>query len=634
MITWIRKKSSGLFMTIVMGLLIMAFALWGVGDYFNQSGSDDLATVNGEVISFSEFTTGFANYRQSMLQQFGEGFDPSYFDSPILRRNYLESMINSELLRQVADQNGYTVTAQELRETIEEAPSFKDANGNFDKKLYASFLAQTNQSAQSLQAKLAAEQASQVLSGMFDQSSFITPLEAQQMAQLNKQTRSVEYITISPEQFKATIELTDAEIETYYQDNSSQYMTEEMLSVNYIELMADDVAASIEIDEADALQYYEDNQAGYGLPEQRKAAHILLNDDDGVESLLQEIQDKLAAGEDFAALAETYSQDPGSASNGGDLGWVSPSDMVAEFDEALFAMEVNTTSDPVKTQFGYHIIQLNEIKAPELEVFEAVKDEIVSALQAREAENLFVNTTDSLSEQVLDAQSGLEQVAENNDYELKTTELFTRAGGEGIAANPDFITAAYSVNVKEGTLNSELIYINDTHVAFLHLNELKPSALKPLEEVRESIVTALTNQKAAEAADALANEIVTQVTSGESTLSDLATARELELVTNEAVSRTGSALPFNLAKGIFDLGRPVAGEASVHVLDGNADDAVVVNLLAVNEADLDAIEDIATEAAQLTRNIRTNEQQLMIQALRQSADVVINENLLSQANQF
>lgn len=623
-----------MFMTIVMGLLIMAFALWGVGDYFNQSGSDDLATVNGQVISFNEYTTGFANYRQSMLQQFGEGFDPSYFDSPILRRNYLESMINSELLRQIANDNGFAVTAQELRETIEEAPAFKDENGNFDKSLYAAFLAQTNQSAQILQAKIAAEQAGQVVSSMFNQSSFVTPLEAKNMALLNNQTRSVEFINISTAKFIDTVEVTDEEITAYYESNSAEYMTEEMLSVNYVELKAEDVAAGIEVDEAVALQYYEDNKESYGAPEQRKTAHILINDDDNADATLEEIQNKLAAGESFIDLAKTYSQDPGSASSGGDLGWVSPDDMVPEFNDALFAMDVNTVSEPVKSQFGYHIIQLNEIKAPETQVFEAVKFDIIQALQARESTGLFVNEANRLAGLVLDAQSGLDQAAETMGIELKTSEMFTRNGGEDLASNPDFIAAAFSTNVKEGTLNSDIINITDTHVAFVHLNELKPAVVKPLEDVRETIVTALTEQKAAEEAQLLATNLAEQARENNQDLSELATSQNLELTTDEAVTRSGSSLPFNLVKSIFDLGRPSGNESSIHVLDGNGSDAVVLKLMSVNQADLETIEDISTESAQLTRNVKTNEQQLMIQALRQSANVVINEELLAQAGQF
>ncbi len=469
---------------------------------------------------------------------------------------------------------------------------------------------------------------------MFDQSSFVTPLEAEQMALLNKQTRSVEFITIPASKFTESIEVTDEEINAHYETNSALYMTEEMISVNYIELKAEDVAAKIDIDEADALQFYEDNKDGYGAPEQRKTAHILINDDDNAEATLEEIQNKLAAGESFADLAEAYSQDPGSASTGGDLGWVSPDDMVEEFNDALFAMEVNTVSEPVKSQFGYHIIQLNDIKAPEIQVFEAVKGDIIQALQASEAESLFVDEAGRMSELVLDAQSGLDQVAETMDVELQTTEFFARNGGEGIAANQDFIAAAYSTNVKEGTLNSDVVYITDTHVAFVHMNELKPASVKPLEEVKDSIVTVLTEQKAADEAQALALTLAEQAKEDDQNLVDLATAQELEVTTEEAVTRTGSSLPFNLVKSLFDLGRPASDEPSIHVLDGNGSDVVVLKLISVNQADIESIENLDTETAQLTRNVKTNEQQLMIQALRQSASVVINEELLAQAGQF
>lgn len=634
MLTWIRKKSTGMFMTIVMILLIAAFALWGVGDYITQSGNDSLATVNGEKISYTEYVNQFANQRQQMMAQFGEGIDPSIFDSPVMRRNFLESMINSELVRQVATDNGYTVTPEQIRKTLEEAPAFKDENGQFDKSLYAAYLSQTNQSAQMLQMRLAQDQAGQALNGIFDQSSFVTPHESKQMAMLNKQTRDVEYVTISPDKFMEGIEVPDEEIEAHYNDNSNLYMTEEMISVNYIELKAEEVAESIEIAEADSLSYYEDNKDSYQTPEQRLTAHILINDDDEAEKTLEEIQNKIAAGEDFAELAKTYSQDPGSADSGGDLGWVSPGDMVEEFNDALFAMDVNTLSEPVKSQFGYHIIQLNEIKATSTPVYEAVKDDIVQALQAREAETLYLDKATELAGSVLDAQSGLDQAAEENGYELKTTEFFPRSGNTSpLLSNQDFLQAAYSDDVKENLMNSDVINISDTHSVFIHLNDVKAAELKPLEDVKESIVTTLTNQKANEEARTLADNMLAAVNTTEQSLSDVAQANELELQTAEAVTRTGSALPFNLVKNIFELGRPTA-DSGIQLVEGNGSDVVVLKLLAVNEVDLEAVEDLSVESAQLGRNIKSNEQQLLIQALRQAASITINEDLLAQSTGF
>lgn len=615
-------------MTIIMGILILAFALWGVTDYITQSGNDKLATVNGETISYNDFNTQFNTYRQNMMSQFGEGFDPSYFDSPILRRNFLESMINSELIRQVAKSNGYTVTPQEIRQTIEEAPAFKDANGQFDKTLYANFLNRTNQSAQLLQMKIENEQAGQALNDVFDSTSFVTPYEKQEMALLNKQTRDINYINISQQQFIEQVQLSDEEIQTYYNDNSSQYMTEEQVAVNYIELQAEDVAQGIEITDAEALDHFENNKNLFSKPEQRLASHILIND--GEESVLEEIQAKLSAGEAFADLAKSYSQDPGSAEAGGDLGWVSPGDMVEEFDAKLFSMEAGTVSEPVKTQFGTHLIQLNEIKESAPAIFEEVKSDIVQELQAIQSETVFLEHVTELSEAVLDAAAGLEAAADATGLSMKTTELFSRSGGLGIAANQDFINAAFSSAVKDELMNSDAINLSDTHIAFMHISEIKEAELKPLEEVKANIVTQLENQKAAEMAEDLANRLLEQYKSEGKSLQVLAEENQLEMLSEQAVPRTGSSLPFNLVRALFEMPRPADGTATVDVLQGNGSDQAVVELTAVNEADLASIENIDTEAAQLTRNVKNNELQLLIQALREDASIFVNEDMLNQ----
>ena len=528
--------------------------------------------------------------------------------------------------------NGYTVTADEIRQTIESAPAFKDENGQFDKSLYAAFLSQTNQSAQLLQMKIAEEQAGQALNGMFSTSAFITPFEEKKMAQLNKQTRDIEYVTISPSDFLEQSTISDEEIQSYFDENSSQYMTDEMVAVNYIELNAQDVAQGIEISEADALEYFEANRSAYVQPEQRLASHILLTNDDSSDEVLAEVQAKLAAGEEFAELAKTYSQDPGSGAAGGDLGWVVPGDMVEEFETALFAMDLNTVSEPVETQFGIHLIQLNDIKEETGEVYEAVKEDIIAALQAQDSESLFLDQASQLAEAVLDAQSGLEDVAESMGYEMKTTELFPRTGGEGVSSNVEFIKAAFSSTVKDELMNSDLINLSDTHVAFVHINEIKDAEVKPLEEVKDAIEVTLKNEKANEAASELAQTLVDLYQDNEQTLAEVAASYETEAQTAEAVTRVGSSLPFNLVKEVFELSRPVEGNKKAHVLTGNGNDVVVVNLLSVNDVDLETLENIQAEGVQLSRNIRNNEQQLLIQALRESASVTINEDLLNQIN--
>jgi peptidyl-prolyl cis-trans isomerase D len=356
----------------------------------------------------------------------------------------------------------------------------------------------------------------------------------------------------------------------------------------------------------------------------------LITENDESESILAEIQNKLAAGEDFAALAKSYSQDPGSANTGGDLGWVSPGDMVPEFDAKLFEMSTDTISEPVETQFGIHLIQLKEIKASAVPVFEEVKADIIQVLQANQSETVFLEKASQLSENVLDAEAGLEGAAEATGLTMKTSELFSRAGGEGVAANQSFINAAFSSTVKDELLNSDVINITDTHVVFMHINEVKAAEPIPLPEVKDGIVATLKDQKAADLAKDLADQLLAKHQSEGKTLSELATEHGLELINSTDIGRTGSTLPFNLVKNVFAMGRVEGDSNPLEVVSSNGSEVAVVELLAVNDVDVTSLEDIKAESAQLGRNIKTNEQQLLIQALRESAKVTINVDMLNQ----
>lgn len=621
-------------MTIVMGILILAFALWGVGDYFSQSSGDTLAKVNGETITYSEFSNQFATYRQNMLSQFGDQLQPDFFDSPMMRRNFLESMINSELHRQAAFANGYTVTGEQIRSILSNVEIFQNADGQFDRELYAGYLAQTNQSAQSLQARIVNEEAAQAVNQLFDDTAFMTPKEAKTIAMLRNQSRDFDYFLIKTDQFAEAVSVSDEEISDYYTNNSDQFMTEEMVKVDYIELDAEQVADQINVSEQDALANYEENKERFEKPAQRQAAHILINDDAQAQETLKTIQTKLADGESFADLAKQYSQDPGSADQGGDLGLVNPGDMVEEFDEALFNMEEGQISEPVKTEFGYHIIQLQEIKEARIPTFEEVKADIIRDLQARQAQTLFLDKANELSGLILDAQSGLSQPAEATDLEVKTTEFFPRSGGEGPAANPEFVKMAYSPMVKEDLLNSDVINLSDTHIAFIHMNEIKPAEIKPLEEVKDIIKTRLTNEKTAEQAEQLAQEIKSKAQQEDLDLNDMTDDFGLDIVAARDVKRTGSSHPVNVVNAVFRLLPPDKSDDTIHVVKGNGTDVAVVQLLAVKMPDESSLADVNQESAQLERNIKANETQLLLQALRQAADISVNENLLNQQNQF
>src|SRR5690606_23105043 len=298
----------------------------------------------------------------------------------------------------------------------------------------------------------------------------------------------------------------------------------------------------------DAVTYYEEKKERFKKPEQRQAAHILINDDDEAKETLATIQSRLDAGDSFADLAKEFSQDAGSADQGGELGLVASCEMVEAFDEALFSIQAGTVSEPVKSEFGYHIIKLEAINEAQIPDFESVKSDIIQDLQAKQAQTLFLDRANELSGLVLDSQSGLQQAAEATDLTVKTTDFFARSGGVDIAANPEFVKMAYSSLVKDDLLNSDVVNLSDTHIAFIHMNEINPAALKPRSEVSEGIKDQLATEKSAQQAKQLAESILEQAK--QTDWSELADENDLTVVEARDVKRTGSNHPFTVVKEV------------------------------------------------------------------------------------
>ncbi len=441
-------------------------------------------------------------------------------------------------------------------------------------------------------------------------------------------------LLVAGDNFKESVEVSEEEIQNFYDANSDQFMTQEMVKVDYIELDAEQVAAEIAVADEDALAYYEENKLRFEKPAQRKASHILINDDAQAKETLATIKERLDAGGSFADLAKEFSQDPGSAEQGGDLGLVSPGDMVEAFDDALFSMEKGTISDPVKSEFGYHIIQLNSIKDAEVPSFETVKADIIQELQAKQAQTLFLDRANELSGLVLDAQSGLQQAADATNLIVKTTDFFPRSGGEDITANQEFVKTAYSPLVKDDLLNSDVVSLSDTHIVFLHMNEIKPATLRLLSEVSDGIKNQLTTEKSSQQAKELAMSILAKAKDEDVDLSALADEYDLSLVEAKEVKRSGSNHPHTVVTEVFSLVAPTKNSSNLYLVDGNNKDQAIVELLVVNNPDLSSINNLEQESAQLERSVKDNEQQLLLQAIRQSADIKINEALLNSKNQF
>jgi peptidyl-prolyl cis-trans isomerase D len=632
----IKQKSSGLGAKIIMGLLIIAFVFWGVSGSILSAGSDGAATVNGEKITINKFNLAHQTAKNRLTKQFGDNVGSEYFDSVNFKRGVLNQLIDAELLKQEAAKFDYDVAPAKIKSYIESSAGLQ-IDGKFSKEAYANYLSQVNKSADLLQRDIKEELQSAALPQLISQSSFALKSEIEDQYKLSKQKRTFNYIEISSNDFKDKVKVTEDEIKEHYKEFSQDYMTQEQVSVNYIELSTADLLKNIEVTDEEVKTFYDAKKENLKTAEKRKAQHILLTVDGNeaeVKVAIQKIEKRIKDGEDFAAIAKEISQDPGSAKNGGDLGWVAKGDMVEAFDKKLFTMKVGEISEPVLSSFGYHIIKLSEIKSPEVPALEEIKDSLVQELKLEKAEEEFLSTADDLSTIIIDADNVLEVAAENSGLAMQNTDLFAMGRGTGIAANPNFSKAAFSDAIKVDNEISEMVDLGENHIAYIQIKEHKVPEVKPLEEVSEAIKLKLESEKARDMAREQTKALLTEITTGKKTLIDVAT--ELGKTVQEAqdVERVGSKLPFNLVKNVFTL-KFDANKVMTKFIEASVNSFALIELLSVVDGDLKTMtEDEKLNLDSQIKRTASNTEILNITAeLRKNANININEKVFEDAQQ-
>jgi len=300
----------------------------------------------------------------------------------------------------------------------------------------------------------------QVTSG-YQESALILPDEVRELLEIQAEQRTFDLITVKQADYVGDVIVSDPDIEKYYNDNIDNYFDPDRMTVNYVELNIEEIAAGVTVDPEDVRSFYDDNEDSFISPETRNTRHILLSTNSSNEdeqlAKAQDLYTQLTAGADFAALAKENSQDPGSAANGGSLGEVEPGAMVEEFDQAMFALSEGEISEPVLSQFGYHIIQVEKINGGKPQPFDEVKFDIEQDERDRIADERLLERLEQLRNLVFENSENLKAVAEEMDLELQTSEIFSQTNGSGIAANEAIRTAAFSEQVAIDGINSEPI---------------------------------------------------------------------------------------------------------------------------------------------------------------------------------
>ncbi|MGK9048790.1 SurA N-terminal domain-containing protein [Stutzerimonas chloritidismutans] len=573
----IRDNSQGWIAKTIIGIIVMLLALTGFEAIFNAaSNNQNAAEVNGEEISRYDLDQAVNMQRRQLAQQLGQDFDASLLDDRLLRDSALGSLIDRMLLLQSAKNANFAFSSEALDQLILQTPEFQ-VDGAFSAARFDQVIQQMGYSRLQFRQLLEQEMLIGQLRAGISGTGFVTDQQVDNFARLEMQTRDFATLTLPAQQ--EAIEVGDEQIKEYYEANADRFRTPEQVIVEYVELKKESFFDQVEVSDEELQELYQKQIAN--LAEQRRAAHILIEtggelSDDEAKAKIDEIATRVMNGDDFAAVAKEASQDPGSANEGGDLGFAGPGVYDPAFEDALYALNEGEVSAPVKSEFGWHIIKLLGVQSPEVPAFESLKPQLVRELKAQQVEQRFVETSKQLEDSAFEA-SDLAQPAQELGLMVQTTEAFGRDGGEGITANRQVIQAAFSDEVLVDGANSSVIELDpDTSIALRVKEHLKPAAI-PLADVREDIVQQLQRSLAAEAARAKGEQLLADLRKGQQ-------PNDAQWQAVEAATRSQEGVAPALLQAVFRMPRPEQQDKPSYsgVALSNGDYAVV-RLNGVNE---------------------------------------------------
>ncbi len=587
MLQALRDKSSGWLATVILGILIVPFALFGINDYMGGGAQNYAAQIQTppswwksapsfwpvsmawekEEISTQEFRQYFDQVRQQQREQMGEAFDSKTFESAENKRKVLDAMIDERLMRLAASEAGIHVPASAVRREIQSITDFQ-VDGRFNEQKYVSLLASLNppQTPLSFQQRVQNDLLRNALVGKVALSAFTTRAESDRMLALWFERRDVSAVHVPLVPDEAAV--TDAEIAAHYKANEARYRAPETVTLEYIEVDGSRLAPA-PVNEADLRARYAAEIGKFGDPEQRRIAHILVQVAGSDEAARKAAQDKAAAlaaqargGADFSALAKANSDDAGSRNSGGDLGWIGPdSGMPKPFEDAVFALQPGAVSDPVLTDSGWHVIQLREVKAGTQKPFEEVRAQLEAEAVASGRERAYNDLLSSLVDELMKNPAGFAEVAAKLGLAVQKTGPVPKGAGEGIAAMPAVQADAFSeARIQDGSA-SDPIDIGTDHSVVLRVAGHTPEKTQPLAEVRERVASDVRSARATRAAADAAKALAASAGKGED-LAALAQARSLQVEPFKDVMRTMPAPTPEATRAIFAAPRPQPGKPS------------------------------------------------------------------------
>lgn len=630
MLQSIRDRLTGPIVWFVIGLIAIPFAFWGI-DSFNTGGGDPVvAKVGDQKITQGQFRQTYEQRYQQYRSLLGESFRADLFDEGRFRQLTLDDMVQESALRQFARNQGYRAGDAALRDFLVSVPAFQK-DGRFSAETYRELLDRQSLRPDRYEEQLRESLVIDQLRGSVQSTAFVTPSEAWDSYRLEKQTRTIAVVPVRSLAFRDKVSVTDEQVAARYETDKSRYLSQERMKLAYVELsrarlpQADAPAAEV----LKAI-YDSEKEARFSNAEERKARHILITfgaDKDAAKKKAEVLVSQVQAGGDFAKLAQESSDDTGSKAQGGELGWVKKGVMVPRFEEALFSMKSGEVRGPVETEFGWHILRLDEIKPAATRGFDdaAVQAELLDVYRTREGEKRFQELSAKL-EQLAFENTSLEPVAAELKLEVQTTDWFTRETASGIAANPAVKQAAFSAEVMQDGENSKPLPASADSLVVIRKAEYEPARQLALNEVKDRIREQLIAEGASKLAKETAQALLAEVKAGKA-LQDAASARGLSIQFEGQASRGQAQLDGPLLAAVFRMPRPKPGAPHVQTVENGSGEVSVVALSEVVDPPKPA--DLKSALAEQQERVRDSMAGAEFTAYRKAIEKVVEVEMVN-----
>lgn len=659
MLQKLREKTSGWIATVILGLLIIPFAFVGIEQYLGQRSETSVARIDApptwwpsapswwpvsvfwqhEKISIDEFRTRFEQERQRERAQRGDAFDAREFENVDNKRAILDTLIDARVQQLAAQREGLIVSNAMVKKTIMDVPAFQ-VDGKFNYERYKLALASLTppQNEAQFEASVRDDLQRSMLAVGVGSSNFITSAEMDRLVRLMGEQRDVSLLLLPPAA-PDTAAVSAAEIQKWYDSHIAQYRAPETVSVEFVEVNSATLPAPVAADDATLRQRYEQEKNRFVEAEQRLASHILVRVAEDADAAAQKAAELKASnlatqakaqGADFAALARANSDDTGSQAMGGDLGWVSKGMMVGPFEDALFAMKAGEVSAPIKSEFGWHVIQLREVKTGAQESFEQVRESLANEQAEADRERAASEFTSRLVDLTLKNPSSLGPAAREMNLPLQKAGPFARNTAQGVLANPAVLRVAFSEDaIQDGSI-SDPIEIAPGHSVLLRVTAHTPERAQALDQVREQVIAAVRADRAAKAAASEADALLVRVKGGE-TLEAIALSKQLPPPQTIPGLPRGAPVPdAAVAEAIFAVPAPAAGKVAAGHASMPDGRIVLFAINKVTPGDVAAMP--AQQREQLQQQIAQigggDDVQALVSALRKRVKVtVVEQNL-------